>query len=171
MKTGPTQKTMKKLIAASCDGRPAPAMPIEEAIGYTAPAAPLLTDWIPCTTPPVRDGEYDLTMFPNDEGGDIKISYRNGKWSGDGVNISPGEFHWRGVRRWVLTVRDFLNGERTYVAHVSQRGVLYLTDNLVEPYSSSYKYKAALNFETEADAVAYATKHKRRLNGYKAVLA
>jgi len=152
-----------------------------------ASAAPQLTDWIPCTTPPVRDGEYELRMADT-HGTEARAAWENGQWvwkySGD-VAQSPNNSErrhrwvWRGVRRWVLTVSalapqepcDYVEQDRAYVAHVSKRGVLYLTDKLIHPYSSTYKYSAALSFATETDAVAYATSHARHLRGWKVVLA
>jgi hypothetical protein len=162
MKRGPSKRTMERWLAPT--------------------AAPLLTDWIPCTTPPVREGEYEVEHIGGPTGPkEWRAMYLcgmhgHGRWvrSDDGVVIDalmehPDKFRWRGVRRWVLTVRDFLNGERTYVANVSTRGVLYLTDKLHAPWGSR-PYSAAISFATEAKAVAYATKHARRLSGWKAVL-
>jgi hypothetical protein len=131
-----------------------------------------LTDWIPCTTPPVRDGEYELTMFPNDsETSAIRETYQAGAWFGcPGVNEEPGDFYWRGVRRWVLTVPSLCcaGGERDYVAGVSRRGVVYTNADLYHPRMSAAH--TPMDFATEAAAVAYATKHARHLNGWKAVL-
>lgn len=149
---------------------------------------PLLTDWIPCTTPPVRVGEYEVQLAGNDVSSGRRALWKNGVWTwvhsssacgGPNDVILRAKWMWRGVRRWVLTVPalapqepcDQVKQDRAYVAHVSKRGVLYLTDRLAEPTSSSYKYLAALSFTTEADAVAYATKHARHLRGWKAVLA
>ena len=82
---------------------------------------------------------------------------------------NPNRYRWRGVRRWVLTTSSFLGG-CSYVAHVSKRGVLYMTDKLHVGHGSR-PYSEALSFETEDGAMAYAIKHARSLNNPKAVLA
>lgn len=93
MKRGPTQATMTRLLAEK------------------AAAAELVTDWIPCTTPPVRDGVYecrsiDFAVQPT------RLDYSNKSWrvldgflagaAISGPNSYPDKFQWRGVRRWVL---------------------------------------------------------------------
>lgn len=147
-------------------------------------AALVLTNWIPCTTPPVREGVYEVDDEDGIDG--PWWAYWDGSRFGYREYASPQKAFnnrnlvtacaprakWRGVRRWVLTVRDFLNGERTYVAHVSMRGVLYLTDKLHAPYCSGrWQYGEALSFATEVEAKAYAIKNARHLKDWKAVLA
>lgn len=138
----------------------------------------VLTGWFPCTTPPVREGFYERDWgCPNISRQD-KLDYWNGsKWFyGDGKGgyrlsvPSYSQMRWRGVRRWVLTVPDFISRGRAYVAHVSKRGVLYMTDKLHAGYGG-HPYSEALSFETKAKAVEYATKNARRLHGWKAVIA
>lgn len=80
-------------------------------------SALLLTDWIPCTTPPVRDGEYEFVC--TDLGLqhiDLKPGravFKNGAWHDrlsehplNGMNLSPQYFSWRGRRMWVLVRRE-----------------------------------------------------------------
>lgn len=93
MKRGPTKATMERLLAEK------------------RAAAELVTDWIPCTTPPVRDGDYDIQLF-GDEKLRLRVEFVNGVWryiSGCltgtplvGPGIDGECWHWRGVRRWVL---------------------------------------------------------------------
>lgn len=89
MKRGPTQKTMNRWIAER-------------------PAAELVTDWIPCTTPPVRDGVYEAEITSH-AGGPLKpfrMEFKNGTWTDNGMNRYPEAWKWRGVRRWVLRGPD-----------------------------------------------------------------
>lgn len=72
------------------------------------PAEPLLvTDWIPCATPPVRDGVYEAISRTN-ANDKFMAEYRNGKWFGVGdragivLDAMLNYYQWRGVRRWVL---------------------------------------------------------------------
>lgn len=155
MKTGPTQKTMKKLIAASCDGRIPPVMPVEQAIGYAPSAEPLLTDWIPCTTPPVREGVYQRDIPSHG----AQFAHWDGKkWGLWGRNVEEAmewsthhshfEVRWRGVRRWVLVKRrrpDLPDGGliNTYVAGTSGGGSVLWTDDLAN----------AEGFDTQAQAL------------------
>lgn len=63
-----------------------------------------LTDWYPCTTPPVRDGWYDLSRRLND-GSCIqpveRVRFVNGEWdwkaSKSKISVWVGMDYWRGV--------------------------------------------------------------------------
>ncbi len=74
--------------------------------------APELTDWISCTTPPVRDGRYEIDIVGDVERGDAKLpslydEFVGGIWTKfDGINQWPRQFVWRGIRQWVLVRRD-----------------------------------------------------------------
>lgn len=79
----------------------------------SAPAPELLTDFIPCLTPPVRDGDYDVFYTKKNSKKVIpkpfRAEFKNGQWYGipdgrprPGLNEDPQNFGWRGVRRWVL---------------------------------------------------------------------
>ncbi len=133
-----------------------------------------VTGWIPCTTPPVREGEYE--MMAGYQRKPWRVVYRDGEWF-NAVNgliqhhtmLYPIVYQWRGVRRWVLTTPGFIIA-RSYVAHVSKRGVLYTTSKLHAGHGSR-PYSEALSFETKDAAMAYAIKHARYLHNPKAVLA
>lgn len=73
------------------------------------PAQLELTDWMPCTTPPVRDGWYDvwrgarlaskglvLATIPE------RVRFRDGKWDRESceskVGVWPSWDCWRGVK-------------------------------------------------------------------------
>lgn len=65
-----------------------------------------LTDWIPCKTPPVRDGWYDLERRLND--GSViqaaeRVRFANGEWdrhsSKSEIGVWVGMDYWRGVTR------------------------------------------------------------------------
>lgn len=93
MKRGPTKATMERLFTEQAAKRE------------------LVTDWIPCTTPPVRDGVYECQPVDRDFD-HIRLEFSSGSWriisgflagvSIAGPNLDPKCFQWRGVRRWVL---------------------------------------------------------------------
>lgn len=65
-----------------------------------------LTDWIPCKTPPVRDGWYDLERRLND--GSViqaaeRVRFANGEWdrhsSKSEIGVWVGVDYWRGVMK------------------------------------------------------------------------
>lgn len=158
-----------------------PSQVLDVSVGTTiaqlqavAMPTPFLTDWIPCTTPPVRDGVYEV-QHPTKQHSDhtpFRCEFRDGMWFG--VDYHPGKYldamvgiyQWRGVRRWVLTVPCFLFSDHPYVTHVSRRGVVYMTDKLAPGFTKA----GPLGFDTEAEAAAYARRHERVLSGWKAVL-
>lgn len=77
-----------------------------------ASAAPVLTDWISCTTPPVRDGHYDM-QHADDNASPFRAEFRGGAWLSidHGRPLSAvafGGYKWRGVLRWVLVHRNYL---------------------------------------------------------------
>jgi hypothetical protein len=63
-----------------------------------------LTDWMPCTTPPVRDGWYDVQRRLSD-GSFIqpaeRVRFANGKWdrmaSESKASVWTSMDYWRGV--------------------------------------------------------------------------
>lgn len=146
-------------------------------------ASLVLTAPIPCTTPPVRDGWYDVEYCGPDEVlrcGFWRLEWRNGVWSDKhGVAVLspalvPAHYQWRGVRRWVLTVPSLCGDRDDYIVNIRPRGVVL--EAVAELYNPHFRV-SAMAFDTEADAVAYATKHAalkdgaQRLAGWKAVLA
>jgi hypothetical protein len=63
-----------------------------------------LTDWIPCKTPPIRDGWYDLERRLND--GSViqraeRVRFANGEWDRESceskIGVWVGTDYWRGV--------------------------------------------------------------------------
>lgn len=61
----------------------------------------MLTNWISCATPPVRDGEYDLSWL-GDTASPFRALYCAGKWRNrhdgsvlDAVPSNP--YEWRGL--------------------------------------------------------------------------
>jgi hypothetical protein len=63
-----------------------------------------LTEWIPCTTPPVRDGWYDLERRLSD--GSVirraeRVRFANGEWDRESCDSKTGVWvgmdYWRGV--------------------------------------------------------------------------
>jgi hypothetical protein len=125
----------------------------------------ILTDWIPCTTPPVRDGEYDYIYsasdLPNVFKTTCRAEFKHGQWyslSGGGyrlpgLNHDPENFSWRGVRRWVLALEaqpdPATQGGRlsdAYLMSKSARGVGQF----------HYMLAKAISFGTEAEARYFA---------------
>lgn len=120
------------------------------------PAPDLLTDWIPCTTPPVRDGVYEITgtsyiglMKP------FRMAYTNGEWLRMDGNVFLGgaeitKWSWRGVRRWVLVrkahpifdpARGYLVEARPRSALFGELGVLtrpFLTEAAAKRFANRY---------------------------------
>jgi hypothetical protein len=64
-----------------------------------------LTDWIPCKTPPVRDGWYDVARNFLHYGSALhpveRVRYENGEWDWlaceSKIAIWVGNDYWRGV--------------------------------------------------------------------------
>lgn len=122
-----------------------------------AKAGPPLTDWISCTTPPVREGEYEVEALRY---GDKpwRATYRDGKWftaesstfvkvgqSMDDTMAHPENYRWRGVRRWVLVQRNEpILGRDAYIEHRTPQNTKW-TAELAQ----------AKGFDTEAKAMAY----------------
>lgn len=136
MKRGPTKVTMERLLAER-------------------PAAELVTDWIPCTTPPVRGGDYDFRLRAGQimfNGEPQRGEVRDGKWfsilDGGELYAINGEhqhaYEWRGVRRWVLVMPGgaYLHSARPKMAKI---GDLFL----------------ARPFLTEAKAQRFADRYSR----------
>lgn len=94
---GPRKATMERLLAEK----------------RAAAAAPLLTDWMSCTTPPVRVGRYETERVDRPGESYLVFYHGPGLWFADerGViphhaAVNPGMHRWRGVRRWVLKGPD-----------------------------------------------------------------
>jgi hypothetical protein len=106
------------------------------------PVIPVLTGPIPCTTPPVRDGRYEFTMFPDDDDCWLSVEYVAGKWvDHPGIDINPDEFYWRGVRRWVLVTKSSISGNDMYLEKINGCAI-YWSAELAEAHG----------FATEAEA-------------------
>lgn len=108
----------------------------------------LITDWIPCTMPPLRDGEYDVM---DKYGHHWRANFTDGKWTHvrlkcpmEATTHKPEEYQWRGRRMWVLRSKAILG-----------HGVLYLSN---APQSEIWicKIELARGFETYDEAVAVA---------------
>lgn len=149
MKRGPTKATMERLLAEK------------------RAAADLVTDWIPCTTPPVRDGDYDFRlragqMLANGEA--KRGEFRGGKWfsidDGDelyAINYKHAHaYEWRGVRRWVL------QGPADNLLSLIARQPVTIYLHAARPRSSNFGGLAkARPFKTEAAAQRFADRHQR----------
>lgn len=125
----------------------------------------LLTDWISCTTPPVRDGEYGYDTIDSKFIAPGRVLFRDGAWFSvangaplPGLTMFADRFRWRGVRRWVLK-----RGSQ-YLTGFSKRKVVYSSEQLPCGILGD-----AMSFATEAEASAFAARHPR-LAGWKAVL-
>lgn len=119
----------------------------------------LLTDWISCTTPPVREGEYDLTYVGKRSimaMATCREVYSNGAWNDSpGINGWEHCWVWRGMRRWVL-VRD------------TKRKVKFYHSDIVNGVKLLGFLQAAMSFDTAGDAVLYAVENN--LKNFAAVL-
>jgi hypothetical protein len=141
-----------------------------------APAKPepvLLTDWIPCTTPPVREGVYDFQYIGGLGFGPYPVRgmFKDGKWLGyddrhtkhgetldrlQGLNESPAEYQWRGGRRWVL------QGPVANMLSLIARETVYIYLEDARPRSAKWNSLAkARPFLTEAAAQRFATRYPR----------
>lgn len=140
-----------------------------------APAPELVTDWIPCTTPPVRDGDYEFTYTgPNHiKPHPIRCLFENGKWymvppaKGpykdrpdtrlERIEALPNEYHWRGVRRWVLVRKA---DPLLTALNQGEPVDAYLAD--ARPRSAKFNGMAgARPFRTEAAAQRFADRYSR----------
>lgn len=143
---GPTQRTMERLFSE----------------------APKVTDWISCTTPPVRDGEYEFRIKEGQrlfDGNAKRALCIDGKWFSltDGfylytINDSfTGCYEWRGVRRWVL---------------VQEHGTAYVAKHKRQ-YGWTPDLRYAHAFTTERSAKRFAARSHKHIHKHitlKAVL-
>jgi hypothetical protein len=114
---------------------------------------PQVTDWIPCTTPPVRDGAYEVQSAPGGRFGKDLAIYEDGRWrwpdglDSHGLNNYPDQFVWRGRRMWVLA-RETTHSKSgiTYLQRIpkwgKRAGVPHWHFDLAE----------AMGFDSELDA-------------------
>jgi hypothetical protein len=116
-----------------------------------------LTDWMPCTMRPLRDGEYeckysanlwnmDGTKFRCDS---FRARFKDGSWPIDrpGLNNTPQNFKWRGVRRWVLI-------------EAWSRPALSVTKKTKRGFSFGPLVRA-IGFDSKEEAESFAAKHPR----------
>ena len=127
----------------------------------------LVTDWIPCTTPPVRDGVYELRLTQlAPEAGEIRGELKRGKFyfddakspcPMDGVNTCPGDWQWRGTRRWVLVRKA---DPLLTALNQGEPVDAYLAD--ARPRSAKFSGLAgARPFRDQADAERFAARYSR----------
>jgi hypothetical protein len=121
-----------------------------------------LTGWIPCTTPPVRDGDYEL-QHVDDAASPFRAEFRAGDWLGvrpynmgyllNAVD-AVGGYQWRGVRRWVLkaTAENFL-------AKIVGNEDVYFTGMTRRRKPTFGAHFVAMGFDSEVDAHAYRLAH------------
>jgi hypothetical protein len=142
-------------VMAEIEARAALTPSIEQLQAVAKPT-PFLTDWIPCTTPPVREGESDLTANINiDVLYPVRIKYSGDTWLR--MDGSPffrdsvdelADWSWRGARRWVLVQRNEpILGCDAYIEHRTPTNTKW-TNELA----------GAKGFDTEAQALAYRDK-------------
>jgi hypothetical protein len=138
-------------------------------------AALPLTDWIPCTTPPVREGVYEVRWAIGQKSKEWRATFDSGTgaWRHEGKIISlmdhtmsnPEGYEWRGVRRWVLKVEPCgCDKYDVYLSRMSTRGVCHW----------DYRIENAIGFETAEAAEKMRTSKRARDKEYmgraKAVL-
>lgn len=147
-----------KLIGLS----PAKLDELRATVAKSAAAALQLTDWIPCTTPPVREGEYEVESVVYGQK-PWRATYRDGKWCtaedghfnpagtlmGDTMQY-PDRYRWRGVRRWVLVRPSSLDKSKlAYLQKIPTRG------RRVGIPHFHYDLEQAMGFDTKAQAEAF----------------
>ncbi len=149
-------------------------------------SGPLLTDWISCTTPPVREGEYALKLAGDQRTEDIdkpNAEFVGGVWywlgSGDkchSPNNWPPRWEYRGVRRWVLEVQ--VPSKPATVTGIGDVDVVpisyeiyYLSNDRAGPEKRCFNphLENAIGFTTQAAAEKFAVEHFIAI-GAKAVL-
>ncbi len=128
----------------------------------------MLTDWFPCTTPPVREGVYEVDLENCNGSNPILCEFADGEWPDrPGINKYPREWKWRGVRRWVLQIPALFGPGPDYLIGVSRRGVIRSMARLHDKWCPNQP----ITFDTKEAAVAYAmSKRELRVIGWKAVL-
>lgn len=134
----------------------------------------ILTDWIPCTPPPVRVGVYEV----DDEDGfkgpwfaywdGEKFGYRDFSVQGafdnrDKYTACAPRAKWRGVRRWVLTKRGTVSSQPYYLTNVPNRGRRAGVPNW------HFDLARAMGFDSEEDAQTFGLMNSLGA-GWKAVL-
>lgn len=128
-----------------------------------------LTDWMPCTTPPVREGEFEVVYTADDIETDVgrdkfRAEFIRGAWFDvrghrlPGLCHDPENFSWRGVRRWVL-VYWFTDAPPSYMTKLTE-------DGCGQYYSADLSN--AMGFDDAGDALFFAFVHNVRF--VKAVL-
>lgn len=115
-----------------------------------------LTGWLPCKTPPVRNGIYECLCtidMPGFVPREFPARFNAGEWTNmthfalPGINFRPENFSWRGMRRWVLTISP-PHGEPQYL-HRVDLGTAELWGVSLLP---------ATGFDSEAEALDFAAK-------------
>lgn len=137
-------------------------------------AALQVTDWIPCTTPPVREGVYEVMQ--HNESGPFYAYWDGARFSYRSTSSPDMAFEkrnsgslygvperWRGVRRWVL-VREDHRGKPVYLERIQARG-----RRAGVPHWH-FDMAMAMGFDSEDDAHIYGLTHCLISNGAKAVL-